>query len=223
MVDFSNESVLEYTIQAFSESIALKIKQLRRYVPKKKSKTNPALTGAYIEELVRGFIRDYIGSKQLLHGTYYSKQHVESNKKPMQIDGIVYEPKRGPLIIQEGDFAVLHPAFSAGVIEIKMTISNIKKFEGRLQSIHSRYLQHLPKTQVMGVVIADKNPEKTSYLELPSWTPNCYHNYHLSNLCPIFILFKETKSGDYEPHKPAIDCMIRAIFNNLVVTTNYIG
>ena len=50
----------------------------------------------------------------------------------MQIDGIVYDPTKGPLILSEGDFALVHPAFCSGVVEIKTTIASIKAFEERL-------------------------------------------------------------------------------------------
>ena len=91
---FDSERVLEHAIASFAETIELKIKQLRRYVPKKKELTNPELTGAYIEELVRGFVRDWIGHRQLLTGTLFSEHEVDA--KPMQIDGIVFDPTKGP-------------------------------------------------------------------------------------------------------------------------------
>ena len=223
MPDFKDENVLEHAIEAFHETIALKVRQLRRYVPKAKVSTNPELTGAFIEELVRGFIRGWLGDKQLLHGTFYSKQHIDSGEKPMQIDGIVHVPARGPLVINEGDFAILHPAFSAGIIEIKMTISSISKFEERLQTIYGRYLGHLTKPHVLGIVVADKNPEKTSVIAEKDGKQYFYHDYRVANWCPIFVLFQETDDGDYIPFMPGIECMIRAIFGNLYASTNYIG
>lgn len=222
MVDFPNENVLAHAIEAFHETISLKLRQLRRYVPKEKALTNPALTGAFIEELVRGFIRGWLGDKKLLHGTFYSKSHAESGEKPMQIDGIVHVPSRGPVILQEGDFAIVHPAFCAGVVEIKMTHTSISDFEGRLQAIYAKYLNHLTKPHVLGIIVADKNPEKTSIIGSKDGKDYFYYDYHVANWCPIFVLFTETDDGDYLPFTPGIECMIRAVFGNLFATTNYI-
>jgi hypothetical protein len=124
MPDFNDENVIQNAIEAFSETVALKVKQLRRYIPKERALTNQDRTGAFIEELVRGFIQGWIGHQQLLHGTFYDKKHAESNEKPLQIDGIGYDPMRGPVILREGSFVIVHPAFCSGVIEIKTTIAS---------------------------------------------------------------------------------------------------
>jgi hypothetical protein len=223
MPDFHQENVLRFAVESFAETIALKLKQLRRYVPKEKALTNTDLTGAYIEELVRGFIRTWIGHQQLLHGTLYFQNHVESGGKPFQIDGIVYDPTKGPVTLQEGNFAILHPAFCSGVIEIKMTVSSTSDFEQRLQTIHSKYLDHMTTTHVMGVVIADRDPVRASKYFFPNGREIELYDYNTVPLCPIFVLFKETTDCEYEPFITAIDCMIRGIFNNLFTTTNYLG
>lgn len=207
MQDFGNENVLKYPATVFAETIILKVKQLRDYVPKKRKRTNTDLTGKYIEELVRGFIHDWIGHKELLTGTFYFQKFIDSKLKPPQIDGIVYDPLKGPVTIREGNFVIVHPAFCVGIIEIKMTC-NIKNLEKRLQSHSNKYLCHLGKPHVMGVVIADKDPEK-----------NSLHDYNNFYLCPIFILFKEKEDGEYEPYVPAIEAMIKAIYHNFRITT----
>lgn len=220
MPDLLKEDVLQHAREAFAETIGLKVKQLRRFIPKKKDETNTDLTGAYVEEVVRGFISNWIGNQRLVHGTLYCKACEESREPAMQIDGIVYDPTKGPAILHEGTFALVHPAFCAGVIEIKTTISSIKKFEERLRTIHQRYMSHLPSTHVMGVVIADADPENTSTLTTTDGRHLDYHNYNTIPLCPIFILFKEAEQ-EYDPFMPAIDALIRAV-RNLVVTSNYL-
>jgi len=45
MSDFSKENVLADVVESFAETIALKVKQLRRYIPKEKAKTNSEVTG----------------------------------------------------------------------------------------------------------------------------------------------------------------------------------
>jgi hypothetical protein len=221
MPDFGQENVIQHAVEAFAETVSLKVKQLRRYIPKQRALTNQDLTGAYIEELVRGFVRGWIGQQELLHGTFYYQKHIDSGQKPLQIDGIVYDPTRGPAILREGDFVIVHPAFCSGVVEIKMTIPSVQNFLERLWEVHAKYLSHLPSTHVMGVVIADQDPVKASEIKTKDGRTLQAYNHFTIPLCPIFILFKETPDGEYEPHYPAIEGMIRAMHSNLVVTTNH--
>jgi hypothetical protein len=217
MSEFASENVLKYTVEAFAETIALKVKQLRRFVPKERTLTNTDLTGAYIEEVVRGFVRSWIGHRQFVHGTFYSERQATSGQKPLQIDGIIYDPTHGPVTLREADFVVVHPAFCAGVVEIKMTFKSIKSFQERLREVHRRYLDHLGTPSVMGVVIADKDPIATSKCDWPGGGNITYYKYNMVPLCPIFVLFKETEEGEYEPFYPAIEAMIRAIHGNFQI------
>jgi hypothetical protein len=219
MQNFNDENVLQHAAEAFAETIGLKVRQLRRFIPKAKAETNTDITGAYIEEVVRGFLGSWIGHQKLVHGTFYSKVCEVSREPALQINGIVHDPTKGPLILSEGDFAIVHPAFCSGVVEIKTSISSAKSFEDRLQTVHQRYMSHLPTPHVMGIVIADSAPEKSSKLKTKDDRTLDYHNYFTAPLCPIFFLFKETEDG-YEPFMPAIDAMIRAV-HRLYVSTNY--
>ncbi len=236
MAEVGNENVLKHVVESFAETIALKVRQLRRHIPKEKAKTNTDLTGAFIEELVRGFLRGWIGHKQMLHGTFYFQEHIDSGEKPLQIDGIVYDPTRGPPTLREGDFIVVHPAFCSGVIEIKMTVSSTHDFEKKLWRIHSKCNRHFGANYVMGVIVADANPTKASLCPKTDGTFIEYHDFstilprreldvgtldkdllesyrtYTVPLCPIFVLFKETSDGEYEPFYPAIESMIRAIY-----------
>jgi len=218
-----NENVLKDAVETFAETIKLKVEQLRRFVPKEKAHTNTDLTGRYIEELVRGFIRHWIRDQQLLHGTLYSGDINGTYDRPLQLDGIVYDPSSGPLILQEGDFVIVHPAFCSAVIEIKMTLPNgMDTFETRLREIWNRHFHGVPSYHVMGVVIADKNPEVASRRTHSDGKFDFYYKYFDGGLCPIFVLFKEAEDGQYEPFYPAIDAMIRAIYRNTKIDTNYI-
>jgi hypothetical protein len=222
MNHFGDENVLKYAIEAFAETIALKVRQLRRFVPKEKASTNSDLTGAYIEELVRGFIRRWIRHQHLLHGTFYDAKLNASGEKPFQIDGIVHDPSRGPVTLREGEFVVVHPAFCSAVIEVKMTVRSMDEFEKRLQAIYKRHLPHLTSPHIMGVVIAAEDPKRASECTLFGGSLP-YHNYSTVPLCPIFVLFRETEECDYDPYYPAIDGLIRAIYNNTTISNNYIG
>ena len=208
--------------EAFWETIDLKLRQLYRVVPKG---SNPALTGGFVEELVRAFLREWVSPCLLLHGTLYPHDTNASlppeSRGPKQIDGIVYDPRQGPAILREGSFLVSHPAFCRGVLEIRTSQENILDFERRLQLLYEQYLAksqpfgsspYLRHQHVMGVVIHDTDPETRSW---PAWLHGeaPIHHYALVGHCPIFILLK--KDGeDYFPFEPGIDALIKAIFHS---------
>jgi hypothetical protein len=215
-----NDDLLNDVIKTFADTIKLKIEQLRGFVPKQNKLTNPDLTGRYIEELVRGFVRRWIRHQHLLHGMFYSESLDRAQKKPMQIDGIIYDPNSGPVTLQEGNFIVVNPAFCSAVIEIKMTLGGkfptMEKFEKRLQEIHSRYFRGVPNKHVMGIVIANDDPKTASKRKSAG---DNYYNYSAGGLCPIFVLFKENGDGRYEPFYDAIEALIRAAYSNTEINT----
>lgn len=221
----STDEMLKYAVETFAQTVRLKVSQFRRFVPKNRTITNTDLTGRYIEELVRGFIRNWIRHQHLLHGTFFADAREDVREKPLQVDGIVYDPNSGPVTLREGDFVIVHPAFCSGVIEVKMTFANqnMDKLERRLRKVHSRYFSRTPCYHVMGVVIADKDPETVSRRKLPTGKSDYYYNYCSGGLCPIFVLFEETADGEYEPFYPAIEAMIRAIYRNTKIHTDYFG
>src|SRR5690349_21769946 len=106
--DYRDEDVLKHARDAFIDTVTIKLGHLRKYI---KKGTNPALTGAFIEEVVRDFVKHLIGHRQLVHGTFYSTEFEKSGATPLQIDGIIYDPTLGPTILRQGDFAVVHPVF----------------------------------------------------------------------------------------------------------------
>ena len=105
---YDDEDVFRDARRVFIETIEIKMKHLRRYVPKG---LNPTLTGNYVESVVRQFVRKWIGHRRLCSGTFCSKESQERGKAPMQIDGIVYDSHIGPLVLDEDDFIIVHPAF----------------------------------------------------------------------------------------------------------------
>jgi hypothetical protein len=224
VTDFGNEDVLNHAVQAFAATVSLKLKMLRHFIPKGKHLTNTDLTGAFVEELVRGIIRDWITPSLLLHGTCYDQKHQDSGEKPLQIDGIVYDPSKGPVTFRECDFVVVHPAFCGGVIEIKMSVASITDFENRLQEIYGRFFRHRTTTSVMGVLVSHKDPVQASIVAKEDGSEVCkYYDYNVAQLCPIFVLFKETDDGDFVPHFEAITGLVKAVYNNLSVSMSYIG
>jgi len=217
MNDYRNEDVLKHARDAFAETIALKIQLLEKYV---RVGANPALTGGYIEAVVRSFVRNWIGHRRLCHGTFYSDEFRASRKKPMQIDGIVYDPASGPAILDEEDFLVVHPAYCTSVIEIKKSVSSVTRFEKRLQDIYARYFHHLTKCQVMGIVIHDADPEAVSHYDGSDGNRHPIFNHRNASICPIFVLFQK-KGNKFIPYVPAIDRMIRAVYTSQFSAGNY--
>src|SRR5438552_3687403 len=138
----TSQDVLKAVRSAFSGTISLKVKQLYEVVPRG---SNAELTGEFIEELVRGFIRDWISPCLLLRGTLHphdaNTELSSSNSGAKQVDGIVYDPRLGPAIIREGGFLVAHPAFCRGIIEIRTSEEDLRAFEDRLQTLYKQYLE----------------------------------------------------------------------------------
>lgn len=136
-----NDDILNYAREAFCDSIQLKMQQFYKVVPKG---SNPALTGAFVEELVRGFVKDWLSPSHLTHGTLYphdcNNQMPSGENRPRQIDGIVFDPRLGPAIIREGGFMVMHPRLCQGVIEIKTSYPDMPDLERHLQTLYSQYL-----------------------------------------------------------------------------------
>jgi hypothetical protein len=198
---------------AFHQTIDLKLRQFYTYVPKG---SNADLTGKYVEELVRGFISDWISPCQLLSGTLYPHEFnpdFDQPPNPKQIDGIVFDPRKGPPVIREGGFVVTHPAFCHGIIEIKTSEKDLRHFENRLQCLHRQYFvrggQWRRLCEMMGIVIHDPDPEGHSR---PDWlAPTGTVLHGIGGHCPVFILFKKTDDS-FDPFEPAIDALIEAVF-----------
>jgi len=216
--EYDDEDVLKHAREAFAETVRLKVQQLYRYIPKG---TNTALTGHYVEELVRGFVQKWLGHKRLVSGAFYSSEAEKAGTAPLQIDGIVYDPHKGPLILEEGGFVVVHPAFCTNVIEIKTSIENVNEFEERLLKVYGTYMHHLTTPHVMGIVIYDAEAVGASR-KAPRSEEKPAYTYFLAGWCPIFILFT-LKDGEYIPHDEAIDAMIRCIYSNQYSSRNYIA
>jgi hypothetical protein len=213
------QDVLSAVIEAFSETVQLKLEQFYRVVPKG---SNSDLTGEFVEAVVRGFVRQWIAPCQLCHGTFHphdaAKDLPGENLGPSQIDGIVYDPRLGPTIIGEEGFVVVHPAFCRGIVEIKASTNSMKGFEDCLQLRYRKYLAPawegwpaMSNHDVMGIVLHDADPQRRSHPDWLSGIP-LYH-YRLVGHCPIFILFEED-NGDYKPYTAAIDAMIKAFYQS---------
>lgn len=208
------DNVLQAAIDAFCQTVALKLQQLREVVPRD---TNSKLTGDFVEEVVRGFIRKWIAPCELMRGTLYPHAPDtgdDGKAGPREIDGIIYDPRIGPTVIREGEFVVVHPAFCRGVIEIKTSEPKLAKFRKRLRRIHDQYMRRFDARvpQVMGVILQDPDPRRHSHPKDLQGHPLyfCRGSWH-----PVFILF----DNDYKPYKEAVEGMIKAIYRGPINDT----
>lgn len=211
-----NNEALDYALETFAQTIRLKLQQFHAVVGKG---TNNDLSGKFIEELVRGFIRGWISPCRILSGTLHPfnfNPEFEADPWAPQIDGIIFDPRQGLPMITEGDFLVAHPAVCPGVIEIKKSENDLQSFEARLTKIHKRFFCRSTMAMktpcwIMGIVIHDPDPEAHS---CPKWQERPLYDGECNMHCPIFILFKEVQSGvEYDPYEPGIKAMIQSIFN----------
>lgn len=92
------------------------------------------------------------------------------------------------------------------------------KFEESLKVRYRKYLapawegwRAMSESNVMGIVLQDANPKRRSAPEWLDGRP--LYDYGLDNHCPIFILFEE-HGGNYTAYTPAVDAMIKAIYQS---------
>jgi hypothetical protein len=214
----ADDDVLKAVKRAFSGTVSLKLQQFYSVVPKG---SNPDLTGKFVEEVVRGFVQQWISPCQLCHGTLHPHDNAPNlgpdEHRPRQIDGIVYDHRLGPAVIREGSFVVTHPAFCRGIIEIKTSVTDVNRFEEDLKARYRQYLApawqgcggEVSEGNVMGIVVQDSEPKRRRG---PDWMGDYgFHDYSLAGHCPIFFLFKEA-NGNYEPYEPGIDALIKAVY-----------
>jgi hypothetical protein len=214
----NRENAYDHAIEAFCETIKLKLKLFQTIIPKG---SNSTLVGGYIEELVRGFVANWIRPCELLQGTLHPRYSDldDQDNDVSQIEGIVFDPRTGPPIIRQGNFVIANPFFCPGIIEIKKSCARLQQFEERLKRLHRVYYVRggyrlVTKPSVMGIVAYDSDPKEHSH---PDWIApeESLHQIVYGEHCPIFILFKEIDAGvDYEPYKPAIEAMIRTVFSH---------
>ena len=195
-------------IEAFSDLVRLKIEHLRRFLPRS---INSDVTGYIIEEIVRSFISAWIEPCRIYSGTFHNSETASGSIPQLQVDGIIYDPRAGLVILEEGNAAIVNPIYCPGVIEIKTILgSSLEVFEDRLMDIYKYYFKHTDTPHVSGVIIGHNNPE-SAMLKTRKGSSKCEEV--VSGLCPIFILFKE-QDGEYTPYYPGISSLIDNIYNH---------
>jgi len=166
---------------------------------------NPDTLGQFLEQAITTLIQQRLGAKTLVSGVLHK---TGSATDPRIIESIVHDPAKGPVSLQNGRLAIVDTKVAAGVIQIKAFASNLPKLGSRLATIHN-VLYDRPAATVMGVIVRDPDPQKTSSLRRSN------HQYHawdaaVPKWCPVYILFAYRR-GTYQPYLPAIE----AFFSNL--------
>lgn len=215
------DDVLEAIIDTFCEQVKLNIELFRKFVPKEKAKTNSALTGSFMEALVKDFIQKWVTPDRYINGMLFPHNKCQGGKKgnnkctnkkcsgggnPLQVDGIVYH-NSGPLTLTCGDFNIANPKLCTAVIEVK-TEHKILEFKKRLCEVHATYFSHTTARHVIGIIIINN--------QFGEMTPGD-QKMTTGNYCPIYPLFQAKKSNgqiDYIPYKDSIRDLIVNIYQN---------
>jgi hypothetical protein len=167
----------------------------------------------FIEEAVAVLIQQRLGPKRRVWGILHTAGERDPEEPLPLVDGIIQDPQKGAITLQNGRLAIVDARVCSGVILINAGCSNIAKLESRLWVSRSAQLRALPDAAVMGVVVRDGDPRKKSWV---SRKGNQFHSYDgtTRKWCPIYILFSY-RNGAYEPHRPAIRALLENIHNKI--------
>jgi hypothetical protein len=130
--------------------------------------SNTAVTGAYAESWIWKLASEMLPKFKVSTGCiiHASDRALRRGKQP-QIDLIVWDPSELPAIFECGNFALV-PSFSVrGVIEVKRSCKNLKKFESQLEKQRSEIPAKYQK-YILGVLVKHHEnpfPEKP----FPKW------------------------------------------------------
>ena len=118
---------------------------------------NPNVTGAYAESWLRSITASMLRQFRISTGTIIRpSDRLRPDPSNPQCDLIVWDPSDLPALFESGDFAIV-PNFSVhAIIEIKRTLSNIKKLKEQLD-FRRKYLPPQYNANVLGVVISHGN------------------------------------------------------------------
>jgi hypothetical protein len=187
----------------FAQNIASGLAQFHRLVP---SESNPDLANRFLEAQVRKLVEDRLNQKRLVSGVFSTQGASSSETGPPLIEGAVYDPKRGPILLERGRFSIVNPATCVGMVEIKPSAANLSKFQAHLREISRAYFYGREPGLVMGVLVSDAEPAKKSII----WRNSrkfVAHEFTNPKWCPIFVLFAR-RSGGYEPYFPALEAFL---------------
>ena len=144
---------------------------------------NTSVIGEYIENVIRIMVKSWVYPFAVSSGTVLFKDL----KKQKQIDGIVWERHRAPVLLEEGNFAAVLPDNVKGIIEIKAYAGSkdIKELQERLDGFRED-INHFYQGSVMnwggvcGVIIRSPLSDDSEI-----------ENYEKDKESPCYVLFKE--------------------------------
>ena len=162
---------------------------------------NPAVIGAYAEELVREEIRRAVAPLRTSTGSIIHKEDLgatssEKQKIP-QIDVIIWSGHGLPPLFQQGNFALIPKSAARGIVEIKKSLTcPIDKFREQLRVRQSRLDFHQCQAFTLGIVlqhtksIGDCQPDK-------EWPVKRWNDGKREPL--IISILIEDENGNYQP------------------------
>lgn len=178
------------SVTMFYEQLRLKMEQYKSGLP---GNHNSDVIGAYTEEVLKSFITKWVTPCSLYTGALYKT--LSTAKTPLQIDVIIHDPRQRPVVLQEGAFAVIHPAFVPGILEIKRTVKSRPGLSDDLEKIFQTHFR-TNRFRVCGVVVIDRNP-------------SAFNNSSEDlGICPTFCLMNRK----LELHRPGVEGLMHCIY-----------
>ena len=200
------DSDIKVATTRFADDVANRLTQFHRLMP---PGSNSDLASRFLEAQVRGLIADRLAPKRLLSGTLSAPGITAPESGPPFVEDIIYDLRRGPLLLESGAFSIVHPGTCAGVIQVRPSAGNVPKFQARLREIALTYFPRRHPGCVMGVIVGDSDPEKKSVVCRSGRRFRAY-DFMNAKWCPIFILFARREER-YQPHLPAIEALLTNI------------
>jgi hypothetical protein len=171
--------------------------------------TNSDLASRFLEAQVRSLIAERLAPKRLVAGSFSAPGITAPEAGPPYVEDIIYDQRRGPLLLDTGAFVIANPGTCAGVIQFRPSAGNVPKFQARLREIALTYFPRRHPGCVMGIIIGDSDPEKKSVICRSGRRFQAY-DFTNSKWCPTFILFCR-RDERYQPHLPALEALLANI------------
>lgn len=130
---------------------------------------NTAVTGAYAESWIRNLVHEMLPNHKISTGCIiHAADRALDRIDQSQMDLIIWDPSELPAIFEHGDFALV-PSFSVrGVIEIKRSCSNLKKFQAQLEKQRNEMPEKCKK-YILGVLLQHKSKNPFPVQASPIW------------------------------------------------------
>jgi hypothetical protein len=194
---------LKQSAAQFVAHLTGRLADFHRHIP---PGPNPALTLHFLEDQVCALLAARLAPRRLVSGTIRPPVTLDPEANVPFLRDIIYDPQLGPSPIDTAGFSIIKPAACAGVIRIQPCTHNTAKFEAHLRDIALNLIRNRHPSRVMGIVIADPDPEKKSIVRRKGRTFQA-HEFTSGKWCPIYILF--TRRGNtYQPYLPAIEALL---------------